>query len=331
MKNSLTELMEIIKRLPEKSVEELLEKAKEIKEENEKAEETIVPKCPHCEEPNVVKNGRGHGKQTYKCRSCKKSFTKTTKTVMENSQSGEAIWKQVIRDTINGVSIDETAENLVMHHETIFNMRHKILYSLEEAQNKKTQQLSGICEVDETYVLESYKGKKLPEGFWRKPRKHGAVAQKAGLSDEYICICAAVERGGKSSSAKAVGRSQPSSADVTRIFSDKFTNETLVLCDGAKSYGILEKDGVCSVMNVNNDDGGFKKINDVNGFHSFIKERNRYARGFATKYLNRYNALFSLTFRNSEFVVVVIYKLLCDMNNRYHTIASSQSANLFSL
>lgn len=327
MKNSLTELMEIIKRLPEKSVEEMLEKAKEIKEENEKREETRVPKCPYCEEGKVEKNGKRKGKQRYICRKCKKSFTKRTKTVMENSHSGEAMWKQVIRDTINGVSIDETAENLSMHHETIFNMRHKILYSIETAQKGKKEQLSGVCEVDETYILESHKGKKLPEGFWRKARKHGAKAQKPGLSDEYICICAAVERGGRSS-AVATGRSQPTSSDITSVFSGKFTNDALVLCDGAKSYGVLEKDG-CTVLNTSNNDDGFKKINDVNGFHSFIKERNRIARGFATKYLNRYNALFSLTFRNSEFVVDDIYTMLCDMNNRYYTIATSQSADLF--
>jgi transposase-like protein len=249
---------------------------------------------------------------------------------MFNSHSGEAVWKQVIRDTLNGVSLDATAVNLAMHHETVFNMRHKILYCIEQEQMRNPQQMSGVCEVDETYILENYKGKKLPADFWRKPRKHGAVAQKAGLSDEYICVCAAVERNGKSS-AIATGRSQPSSNDVTRIFSDKFTNDTLVLCDGAKSYGVLEKDGVCSVTSTNNNDDGFKNINNVNAFHSFIKERNRNARGFATKYLNRYNAFFSISFKKSEFVVDDIYKMLCDMNNRYNTISATQANILFSL
>ena len=330
MKNTLRELMEIIKRMPESGVEELLEKAKEIKEEAEKAEETAVPECPNCGGEKVVKNGRGHGKQTYICRRCGKSFTKTTSTVMENSHMGEGVWKQVIRDTINGVSLEETAGNLLMHHETVFNMRHKILYSIEAAQNENPQQLTGVCEADETYILENQKGKKLPADFWRKPRKHGAVAQKPGLSNEYICVCAAVERGGNSY-ARATTRSQPNAADITRVFSGRFTNDTLVLCDGAKAYGVLEDNGICSVMGTSADNDGFKKINDVNGFHSFIKERNRNARGFATKYLNRYNALFSLTFRNSEFVVDDIYNLLCDMNNRYNTISNSQSSNLFSL
>ena len=300
MKSNITELMEIIKRLPEKGVNELLEKAKEIKEEVEKEEETEVPSCPHCESGKVVRNGNQKGSQRYICRECKKSFVKRTKSVMSNSHSGEAVWKQVIRDTINGVSIDETAESLSMHHETIFNMRHKILYSIEQSQIKEPVKLGGVCEADETYILENFKGAKLPDDFWRKPRKHGAKAEKAGLSNEYICVCAAVERGGKSM-ATAVGRSQPSSEDITGVFAGKINKDALVLCDGAKSYNILEKNGICTVMNVSNDDDGFKKINNVNGYHSYIKERNRAARGFATKYLNRYNALFSVTFRASEF------------------------------
>ena len=326
MKSNITELIELIKRLPEKGVEELLEKAKDIKKEIEKEEESEVPPCPHCESENVSRNGKKKGKQRYICRKCKKSFGKSVGSVVYNSHSGEAGWKQVIRDTINGVSIDETAGSLSMHHETVFNMRHKILYGIEQSQIETPVKLSGVCEADETYILENYKGSKLPDEFWRKPRKHGAKAEKSGLSNEYICICAAVEREGKSL-ATAVGRSQPSGEDIAGVFAGKINDDALVLCDGSKSYNILEKNGTCTIMNVSNDDGGFKKINNVNGYHSYIKERNRNARGFATKYLNRYNALFSVTFRASEFIVDDIFKILCD--NRYHTIAESQSYNLF--
>ena len=224
MKNSLTELMEIIKRLPEKGVEELLENAKKIKNEVEAEEENIRPKCPHCKGENVVKNGRGHGKQTYICRNCTKSFTQTTKTVMENSHSGEAVWKQVIRDTINGVSIDSTADNLSMHHETVFNMRHKILYCLEREQKRNPVKLQGVSEVDECYILNNYKGKKFTEEFWRRPRKHGAKAEKSGISDEYIGVCCGVERGGQSISA-AVCKSQPGSEEILSVFKDIVSSE----------------------------------------------------------------------------------------------------------
>ena len=186
MQSNVTRLIEIIKRLPEKAVEEVLKEAEPQKEKWEQEEKERVPPCPQCEKESVVKNGSGHGKQTYLCGNCKKSFTMTTKTIMENSHNGEAVWKEVIRDTINGVSLDTTAANLDMHHETVFNMRHKILSALEQEQNQTPIQLTGICEADETYILESFKGTKLPDDFYRKPRKHGAKATKPGLSNEYI-------------------------------------------------------------------------------------------------------------------------------------------------
>jgi hypothetical protein len=75
-------------------------------------------------------------------------------------------------------------------------MRHKILPALEaEAANTPTV-MSVVCELDDTFVLESYKGTKLPNDFWRKPRKHGAVAQKPGISNEYVCISMGVSRSG---------------------------------------------------------------------------------------------------------------------------------------
>jgi hypothetical protein len=39
-------------------------------------------------------------------------------------------------------------------------------------------------------------------------------------------------------------------------------------------------------LNVSRDSDRFLNINTVNSYHSFIEDRNRTARGFATKYLN---------------------------------------------
>ena len=330
MKNNLKELLEIIKRLPEKNVEELLEKAKEIKEEVKKEEEKEKPLCPECKSEKTVKNGHEKGKQRYKCRDCGLSYRKSSETAVKNSHMGEAVWKQVIRDTINGIPLDTTASNLGMHHETAFNMRHKILYALEAEQERKPLQLNGVSELDECYILNNYKGKKFVDDFHRKPRKHGAKSEKSGLSEEYISVCCGVERDGAAMS-KAVCKSQPTSEDISRVFKDKVNRSTLVLCDGAKSYDILEKNGNCNVIHSAAGENGFKNINAVNGFHSFIKERNNNARGFATKYLNRYASLFSITYRKSEFLVDDIYKLLTGSDSRYTTIADSQSHNLLSL
>ena len=215
-----------------------------------------------------------------------------------------------------------------MHHETVFNMRHKILCCLEQEESANPTRLEGVCEADETYVLESYKGKKFDSDFRRSPRKHGAVAESRGLSNEYICICARIERQGSAIS-KAVNRAKAGSDDISRVLGERVSRKTLILSDGAKSYGVLGEK--CTVQNAVKDEDSFFHINTVNGYHSFIKERNRNARGFATKYLNRYNAFFSKVYRTTKEVVDDIYNVLCDMNNRYNTASQSQTQNLLEI
>ena len=329
MENTLTDAIDILKRLPEKGVEKALEMLRDIKAECDKEKKSTVPKCLHCGGERIVRNGHKHGKQAFLCHCCGRSFVETTKTGLFNSHSGEAVWKQVIRDTVNGVSIDKTADNLFMHHETVFNMRHKILFCLEQEELRNPTQLEGVCEADETYILENYKGKKLPPGFWREPRKHGAVATKPGLSHEYICVCAGVEREGEAIST-AVNRATAGKDDINQVFGERVSSKTVVLSDGSKGYSILEDSG-CTVFNAKNEEDSFFNINTVNGFHSFMKERNRKARGFATKFLNRYNALFSKIYRASKAVVDDIFNMLCDMENRNHTILESQSHNLLQI
>lgn len=332
MGNPLTEAMEVLKRLPESGIEKALEALRDIKTECDKEKKMTKLPCPHCRSDNVKRNGYKCRKQAYICKGCGKSFVETTKTAFQNSHSGESVWKQVIKDTVNGTPIDETAENLDLHHETVFNMRHKILFCLEQEEKNNPTLLEGVCEADETYILDSFKGKKFSPDFWRKPRKHGAKATKPGLSNEYICVCAGIEREGGAVSV-AVNRAAAGKEDINNVFGERVSNGTVILSDGAKSYRILEDCGKCSVLNANDSDGNdsFYNINTVNSFHSFIKERNRDARGFATKYLNRYNALFSKIFRTTKVVVEDIHGLLCDMNNRNITILQSQSIDLLQI
>jgi transposase-like protein len=179
----------------------------------------------------------------------------------------------VIRDTVGGVSLDETAESLDLTHPTVFNLRHKILCCIEQEFKTNPTKRTGICETDETYVLESLKGRKLPANYYRKPRKHGAVAAKRGLSNEYICVCASVTENNQSLSV-AVSRATPSKEEILEVFGSRVDEDTLILCEGNKSYDVLETR--CRVATS-------KSVNKVNGFHSFIKERNLRARGFATR------------------------------------------------
>jgi transposase-like protein len=301
-------------------MDEAFDKIKEAKEKAEGEEEAGQRSCPKYGSGKIVRNGHKCKKQAYLCRDCGKSFVRTTGSAMENSHGGEAIWKQVIRDTVEGVSLDETAESLDLTHTTVFNMRHKILCRLEQEFKTKPTKLTGVCETDETYVLESLKGRKIPANYYREPRKHGAVAAKRGLSHEYICLCTSVMEDKRSISV-AVNRATPSREEILEVFGSRVEEDTLILCEGNKSYDVLETR--CRVATS-------KSVNKVNGFHSFLKERNRRARGFAS-YLNRYNALFSKIFENRKTAVDEIYKLMTRQDGHFKSISDTKTLNLLTV
>lgn len=315
MDSQIAKLTRLIKKLPEGRVEEVVGIVEKILEEDATKE---IPNCPHCEASAalVVRFGKNGSRQRYRCNSCGKYFSDGTKSAVASSRCGEAIWKQVIRDTLNGVSIDDTATSLSVTHTTAFNMRHKILSLAETAQALEHTELTGVCEIDDTYVLESVKGTKITDDYHREPRKHGAKASKRGISDEQISIMAGISRDGGIIT-KTVNRATPSKQDITEVFRGHIGISTLVLCDGAKSIATLSD--ITEVSSVKNERDSFYHINNVNGYHSFIKTRqNNIYHGIATKYQNRYNALYSLAYGcDTEERVETIYNILIQNSGQF--------------
>ena len=333
MENKISKLIELVQKLPENCLDEAIDYVTE--KIDEQSEEKPVPSCPHCNTRKAKRNGTKDGQQRYLCKDCGKTFGDTTNTAMSYSHYGEAVWRQVIRDTLAGIPIDQTATSLHISHSTAFNMRHKILLSLEAEEERTPTVLDGVCELDDTYVLESYKGSKLPEGFWRKPRVHGAKAEKRGVSNEYVAICTGVQRGGQAYSS-SVTRATPSKEDVIGVFGNRIGQEALILCDGATSYVALGESCECPVQNVSVEGAkggkGFYNINTANGFHSFIKDRYTQYRGVATKYLNRYNALFSRVYRSNDDLADEIYNILMSNESpRHHSVRDVKALNLLEI
>lgn len=318
MNITLNDIIGMVKNLPEDAYETLFHCIEEIKD-TIKTEASPVS-CISCGGSHVVRNGKRHGRQAYRCMECGKTFVQTTNSPIAYSHSSEPVWKQIIRDTVDGVAISKTANTLDLSHSTVFYMRHKILLCVEQAIMQADSPLDGVCEADETYVLENEKGRKFPIGYHRKPRKHGAVASKRGISDEYICICTSVGND-NSCTATSVNRSIPTQNELNQVFGSKVNQKTVILCDGNKNYDVL--DDKCTVAHP-------KRVNRVNGFHSFIKSRIAKARGVATVYMNRYNALFSEVYAKDE-VVDKIYDLMVSRNGSFASVNDTKNRNLLKL
>jgi len=185
MINRLSELIELVKRLPESCLDATINSIKVLIDGA--VQNKPIPQCPHCKSSQVKRYGFKASHQRYRCKSCNKIFSERTNSIMAHSHFGEAAWRQVIYDTVHGYPIKTTSKELGISEDTVFRMRHKILLALEDNENRAPKKLHGICELDDTYVLESYKGSKLPKDCNRGPRKHGAVAKLRGISNEHVC------------------------------------------------------------------------------------------------------------------------------------------------
>ena len=147
-------------------------------------------------------------------------------------------------------------------------------------------------EADETYILKKQKGVKCES---RKPRKHGEVATKRGLSKEQYCVCVASDRS-DNLVATCVNRAKPSGDDLVNALSSHIIPQSVLLCDGATAYNQLAELLECKKIELVGHESYNRvyHLNTVNSLHSRIKEILRQFRGVASKYLNRYLALFTI-------------------------------------
>lgn len=142
-----------------------------------------TPACPRCGSVNVtrLKDGR-----RFQCneKECRKQFSVTVGTVYENTKIPLTKWFlaiYILSVHSKGIASLQLATWLGVTQKTSWFLNHRIRVMLTE---KDPQLLSGICEVDETYIggLEKNKhlSKRIREGIKPKTLVIGAVQRKGG-------------------------------------------------------------------------------------------------------------------------------------------------------
>ncbi|PPD26287.1 MAG: IS1595 family transposase, partial [Hyphomicrobium sp.] len=144
--------------------------------------------CPHCQGEGQ-KWGFAAGLRRYRCRACKKSFNALTKTPLAFLKKRDklAAYGQAM---VDGLSLRKAAKRVGIDLTTAFDWRHRLL---KMPAKTKPAKLQGVVEADETYFLESKKGRRKLD---RKARKRGGTASKRGLSDEQIPVMVTRDRSG---------------------------------------------------------------------------------------------------------------------------------------
>lgn len=212
--------------------------------------------CRHCGSTSVVRHGKRDGRQRYKCKDCHKLSSDLTNSPMYRSKKADK-WIPFIECMLKGLSLRETAIKIGITHVTAFYWRHKVLSALAK---ENIGVFKGLVEVDETYFLESHKGRRFIPN--RKPRKRGGS-----------------------------GRILMEQIDTT--LTSHFKSDTVLISDAHNSYKSYTSSNNLEHIIINGSKKEYVKkgiyhLNNINNYHSRLKKWISRFNGVSTKYLQLY-------------------------------------------
>ena len=148
--------------------------------------------------------------------------------------------------------------------------------------------MAGIVEGDETFILESFKGKR--SGMPRKSRKRGGKSAKRGLSAEQIPVLVARDRQGATTDAVLPKLNRVS---IDEALGGVVTPANEFCCDGGTAIvAFARRAGIAAhilpMPGKPNPKAPEFHLNNVNAYHGRLKEWLRRFHGVATKNLPNY-------------------------------------------
>lgn len=210
----------------------------EAREHLEKLRWPMGAVCPHCgsiksykltAKPNSKRPVR---KGVYKCKDCRKQFTVTVGTLFEGSHVPLNRWLMAVSlmcSSKKGISAHQLHRMLGVTYKTAWFMAHRIRYAMQ--QPKLKGKLTGIIEVDETYV----------GGKPRKTRKDRMDGKnfKRGRGTKKTPVVALVQRDGI---VKSQVMTRLTGKNLKSFINENVDNTSVIMTDEFKSYKMLRKD-----------------------------------------------------------------------------------------
>lgn len=240
--------------------------------------------CAHCGADEVVGWGRSHGLPRYRCKACGRTFNAATGTAMARLRKKDC-WLDQAQAMIEGVSLAKAAERCGVHPTTAYRWRHRFLSA---PALDKPQTLQGIVEADETFILESFKGRR--RGLARKARKRGGKARHPGAFCDNIPVLVVRDRSGATIDAVLP---EDTAVCTTQALSSAMSPANLLICDGGRPLRAFARRAKIPVRVVPAPGKPLPgepniHINNVNAYHSRLKEWMRRFHGVATRNLPNY-------------------------------------------
>jgi transposase-like protein len=255
--------------------------------------------CRRCQSVRVVRNGQAGGLQRYKCRSCGTTFNALTGSPLAGLRHRDK-WLLQAEALDEGLSVRKAAARLDVHRTTAFRWRHRFLALPREI---KAQQLAGVAEADETYLLCSYKGQpsRLRAEQTRKPRRRGGRATKPGLSAEQVPILVVRNRAGQTTDFVLEAANKRCVSAVLKV---AVADDAVLCTDGSNMLATVarELDIEHHAINILRGERtrGAWHIQNVNAYHGRLKGWMRRFKGISTFYLPNYLGWFRALDRNAQ-------------------------------
>jgi transposase-like protein len=121
-------------------------------------------KCLACQSPRITrissKGKTGKPRKLYQCNDCRFQFTATTGTVYHDTHLPLSKWFiaiALITESKKGISANQLSRALGVQYRTAWYLAHRIRKAMVDANAPK---LTGIVEVDETYIGGKHRGHK---------------------------------------------------------------------------------------------------------------------------------------------------------------------------
>lgn len=181
------------------------------------------PICPFCGGTKVAKKTEAAQQSRHQCWACSKSFSVTVGTIFHNTHVDLQKWFLLISlmfSAKKGLSAMQAARDLEMRRPTVWKMMHKIRAAMQD----DGVLLSGIIEMDETYVG----GKPRKKGRKDDNDPKGGDTSKRGRGTDKIPVVGAIERDGKVKT-KAVDKTELASDEMKALFMRFVDAKTSVL------------------------------------------------------------------------------------------------------
>lgn len=247
-------------------------------------------KCPACQNNYVVKNGFKNNTQRYKCKNCNKFFSITTDTITSGIRLNYNQLINFMTCLINYNTLDETSKIIGISQRDTYNIRIKIISTLNKY---KTKKLKEVVQCDEKYIRLSFKGTrkdKMP----RKSRKNGQEDRTSGISMEQVCILMAIDSEDNIFT-KVVGLGPLSTDDLENNFSDYIEEGSVLVTDSKNSYIKFAQDHKLILKQIPEDKHTTKDGYHLGELNSLMAELDVLllkTRGLSTRHLQEYLDLF---------------------------------------